>query len=62
MTRKFVNKILRVAILVAVMAISGYLVYHRETGKATKVSPNCANCSKVGSCTLPQAKDFKDNK
>jgi hypothetical protein len=62
MKRSFVNKTLRVIILLTVMAISGYIVYHREAGKATKAAPNCANCSKVGTCTLPEAKEFKGEK
>jgi hypothetical protein len=52
-------KALRIFILLAVMAISGYIMYQKSSNTATKSPSPCSSCSKVTSCDLPDAKDFK---
>jgi hypothetical protein len=59
MNKNTISKILRIFILLVVMAISGYIMYQRSSEPAGKAPSPCSSCSKVSSCTLPDAKDFK---
>ena len=59
MNKNTLNKALRIFILLAVMAISGYIMYQKSSNTAAKSPSPCSTCSKVSSCDLPDAKDFK---
>ena len=62
MSKNTVSKGLRIFILLIVMAISGYVMLQRSDKPAGKTPSPCSNCSKVSSCDLPDAKDFKGEK
>jgi hypothetical protein len=59
MNNNRLTKALRVFILLAVMAISGYIMYQKSGNTAAKSPSPCSSCSKVSSCDLPHAKEFK---
>jgi hypothetical protein len=54
-----ISKIIRIFILLAIMAISGYIMYQKSSNTAAKSPSPCSSCSKVSSCDLPDAKEFK---
>ena len=60
MNKHLTQKILRYFVLLIVVLISGYLVYRSENSNSCQQESICNKCSKVSTCSLPAAKDFKE--
>lgn len=56
--RDFIIKIFRTTSLLSLAAISGYLIFGRNTEEECDFSFVCQNCRKVEKCNLPEAKSF----
>lgn len=63
MKRAVVQNFVRILLLASIVVVSGYLIYRADGSK--NVCPTetiCSKCSKVNSCTLPAAKEYKESK
>lgn len=57
-----VRNLLRILLLLSVVIVSGYLIYRADNTKNTCPTETvCSKCSKVNSCSLPAAKEYKEN-
>ena len=60
--RDFIRKIFRTTSLLSLAALSGYLLFGRNTEEVCDFSFVCRNCKKQENCNLPEAQVFQENK
>ena len=57
--RDFITKLVRSGTLLSMAAVTGYLVFGRNTEEVCDFSFVCKNCKKLENCQIEEAKDFK---
>jgi len=65
MKENVMKKAIRYVVLVAIVVVSGYLLFNNTSGSdnnACQTESICGKCDKVNTCSLPAAKVYKKNK
>ena len=56
------KKAIRYVVLVAIVVVSGYLLFNNTSGSdnnACQAESICGKCDKVNTCSLPAAREYK---